>query len=106
MRITIGSDSFDIVPLDEANLVSRAAIYTIWTHDPIQDNYPLLYVGESGEVEVRLTSSHHKYNCWIKNVIDGLYVGIRSMPSFLYAKEQRKAEERGLIKGYKPICND
>lgn len=105
MEITIGNDSFNVLSWDQLNTLNRAAIYTIWTYDPKTRRYPLLYVGETGDVESRL-SNHPKYKCWTDHKIEGLYVGVRLMSSDRYTKEQRKTEEQRLIKVYKPVCND
>lgn len=105
MTITIGNDSFDVISLSQLNGLHRAAIYTIWTYDPQAGNYPILYVGETGDVDTRLDSSHHKYQSWKANEVSGLFVGVKFMPSNLYTKEQRLVEEKRLIDTHNPICN-
>lgn len=105
MKLTIGNDSFDVVSLSQLGGIHNAAIYTIWTYSPQTGNYPLLYVGETGDIVMRLDLNHHKYQSWKANEISGLFVGVKFMPSDLYTKEQRLAEEQRLISEYNPICN-
>lgn len=105
MNITIGTDSFDIYPLQSVN-ISRAAIYTIWTFNPVINRYPLLYVGETGDLGQRIDANHHKYQSWIDNAINNaLFIGIKLMPTTLYTEQQRRTEEMRLINAHNPICN-
>lgn len=105
MIITIAQESFDIFPLQSVNSISRAAIYTIWTHDSVSDKYPLLYIGETGDLGQRIDKNHHKYQCWLNHAVAGLFIGIRLMPSSIYTQQQRKNEEQRLISLYNPPCN-
>ena len=105
MTVIIGNDTFDIVSLSQLSGLHNAAIYTVWTYNPQTGAYPFLYVGETGDIVMRLDSNHHKYQSWKANEISGLFVGVKFMPSNLYTKEQRLAEEQRLINTYSPICN-
>ncbi len=106
MNITIGADAFDIQTLSSDILLHKAAIYTIWTFDSSIQKYPLLYVGETGDLEERIGPSHHKYQCWLNHANRGLFIGIWWMPTQIYSKEQREKEEQRLIQAYKPVCNN
>jgi len=107
MLITISkgysSDSFDIQGWKAVPDIPRAAIYTVWTKNPSTGQYPLLYIGESGDLGQRISTDHHKYNEWVRNVIDGLYIGYKLMPTTLYSKEERFAEESRLINLYNKV---
>ncbi len=105
MRITIGTDSFDIYPLQLGIPVRRAAIYTIWTYDPNIQKYPFLYVGETGDLAERLDQNHHKYQCWLNHQVQGLFIGIWLLPTDKFTPAQRKSEELRLISAHNPICN-
>ena len=102
-------DTFDIRPLNELVTIPRAAIYTIWTYDSSSEKnpYPLLYVGQSGNLEERLDKSHHKYQCWVSHAISNtLLAGYWLTPSEQYSADKRKQLESDLIAAYKPVCND
>lgn len=70
------------------------------------DTYTIIYFGESGNFEERLSSSHHKYDCWSKRSgPDGeIYYGLHIMKNS--TEEQRRELEAQLIERYKPVCND
>lgn len=104
MIINIGSDSFDIYTLQPMSL-SRAAIYTIWTFNPATNMYPLLYVGETGNLGQRIDANHHKYQSWLNNAVSGLFMGVKLMSTNLYTEQQRRNEETRLINLYNPPCN-
>lgn len=105
MTITIGEDTFTVYNFGTGVNV-QAAIYTVWTYDINTGKYPLLYIGETGDLAQRIGTSHHKYSCWINHSTGNmLYVGIKPMPSSIYTREQRMAEELRLINLYKPLCN-
>ena len=104
MIINIGSETFEIYPLQPINLY-RAAIYTIWTFNPTTNVYPLLYVGETGNLGQRIDTNHHKYKNWLNNAVSGLFMAVKLMPTNLYTEQQRRNEETRLINLYNPSCN-
>jgi hypothetical protein len=99
-------DRFNVNPFGQGISIPMAAIYTIWTFNPKTGQYPLLYVGQSGNLEERLTSNHHKYSSWFEHAVQGLYCGYWLLPTDQFSKEQRFALESDLIRAHKPICND
>lgn len=110
MKVTISNngreDNFNIVPINQLVTVPRAAIYTVWTYIPSTGQYPLLYVGQTGNIGERLDTNHHKYPCWINDAINNeLYVGYWMVPSDQYSVDQRLTLENALIEAHKPTCN-
>lgn len=76
--------------------------------DPISkpDTYTIIYFGESEDFSQRITSSHHKYDCWKKQAgsENGIYYGLNILPSS--TEEKRREIESQLIEKYHPTCND
>ncbi len=104
--ITVENETFyGFSPLGQFTYADRATIYTIWTGPNAMNRYNLIYIGESGEIGTRLNSSHHKYQNWLNNNINSLWVAFRPMPTNRYTREQRLMEERRLINLWNPVCN-
>lgn len=74
------------------------------TNEP--NTYTIIYFGETENFEERLTSSHHKYDCWNQRIgSDGeIYYGLHIMPNS--TEEQRRELEGLLIEKHNPICNN
>ena len=88
--------------LDHCNVPESSGIYAIMIHTDA-NNYEIIYVGESSNLSERLTTSHHKYDCWKKygeTIHYGLYVMSNS------TQERRMEFEGQLINLLKPKCND
>ena len=67
------------------------------------DTYSVIYVGETSDFAERITTSHHKHDCWTqfgKTLHYGLYI----MPNS--TSEERIRLEQQLINAMKPSCND
>jgi hypothetical protein len=95
----------DLAPLNNAALVSRACIYTIWTMSDIPNQYTLLYIGQTGDAQARLDKTHHKYSSWTQHMNNGLFVAFQLLPSNQYTIEDRLRIESTLIYKYQPVCN-
>ena len=67
-------------------------------------DYEKLYVGETGDFDDRVTTSHKKYDCWKREAeklgTSQLYVTVHSAN-----KDARKGIEEKLIAKYEPDCN-
>lgn len=85
-------------------LLDQASIYAILTKNTIE-KYNLLYMGESGQTATRIGSTHHKWNCWNKNKVFGLYYAVLYLPTEKYSRERRLEIESELIKEFNPPCN-
>lgn len=104
--INIGGYSFEgPYILREKDFIDRAAVYAILCKDLSGNSYRLVYIGETEELETRL-SGHNKKNCWENNCGSTLYVAIFYTPSDKYSREDRKKIEQELIDRYSPVCND
>ncbi|MGI0007351.1 MAG: GIY-YIG nuclease family protein [Nitrosotalea sp.] len=75
--------------------------------DPVSkpDDYTLIYIGETSNFEERLTTSHHRYDCWKRQAgsEDKIFYGLHVMKSSTEA--QRLDLESDLIQQHDPICN-
>ncbi len=66
----------------------------------------LLYIGESGDVEGRVNSSHHKWRCWVENCPSQQFeLRVLWTPSKTVTADERKKKEAELIKQHRPPCN-
>ncbi len=99
-----GDTFYNFVPLSNYNFLNRACIYTVWTALGEPGRYNILYIGQTGELGVRL-DNHHKRQCWIDHTVNGLYIGFWWMPSNQYTQQNRLDAETNLIRRYNPICN-
>ena len=103
--ITIGKYKFDgPYLLKDKDLIDRAAVYAILCRNLSTGKYPVIYIGQTGELGTRL-SNHNKKRCWESNCTSSLYVAIFPAPTDRYSKESRLRIELELIKRYEPICN-
>lgn len=88
---------------------NRAAVYVIaYRKDPKgeSDTYSAIYVGESGNLDDRGFSNHHKKQCWLDHVNDNegrLAVYLHLMPNST-VDERRKIESK-VIEKRNPPCN-
>lgn len=76
--------------------------------DPINrpETYTILYFGESGNLDDRGFSTHHKRQCWINHAdsLANVYVGLHLMPAS--TEQERQLVESKLVSKYQPPCND
>ncbi len=99
----IGQVPFACVKLAEADLKDRAAVYAILC---VKDNgeWNLVDVGQSAEVDAKI-DAHPRHSEWKMNCPTGkLWVGVYSMPTASYKKEDRISMEHKLRKLYNPPC--
>ncbi len=88
---------------------NRAGVYVIaYRKDPKKepDTYSAIYVGESGNLDDRGFSNHHKKQCWLDHVNDNegrLAVYLHLMPNST-VDERRKIESK-VIEKRNPPCN-
>lgn len=81
---------------------NRAAVYVIICE--LSGRYPVMDVGESGEVGVRI-ADHDRRPCWRKNCTGDLSVYLRYMPSSAgYTAEDRRELERKIRKEHLVPC--
>ncbi|MFB5620433.1 MAG: hypothetical protein ACE5RC_04815 [Nitrosopumilus sp.] len=88
--------------LDHCTLPSSSGIYSIMI-ETTTNTYSIIYVGETSDFSERLTTSHHKYDCWKPHGVT-LHYGLYMMPSS--TSEQRTDLESKLISAINPPCND
>ena len=87
----------------------KAAVYVIaYRKDPDNDpnTYSAIYVGESGNLDDRGFSKHHKRDCWLKHVSNNekrLAVYLHLMPEST-GDERRKIED-AVKEKRDPPCN-
>lgn len=67
------------------------------------NTYSVIYVGETSDFAERITSSHHKHDCWT-GFGKTLHYGLHIMPNS--SPEQRRSLEKQLIDIRSPSCND
>lgn len=107
MSIHFGNYKFeDPVFLHKWEPPYKAGIYIICTAQAIfLPDYKPVYIGESGNMNERGFSSHHKRHCWVAEAgsEDKLWITTYLMP--YSTEEERKAVEKELIQKYDPPCN-
>lgn len=86
----------------------KSGIYAILVQDPTSRSkpYKAIYFGESEDMSERgYLKSHHRYDCWIREVgiETDLYISVFPMPDS--TPEIRQGVEAFLIKYYQPACN-
>lgn len=94
------------VRFDRAILIGVQGIYAILVPDNTAKPRPyrVIYFGESTNIATRATSSHEKYNDWVREAAGAqLYVSYDITIGM--TDEQRKAAENDLICHYNPVCN-
>ena len=74
-------------------IFSKRASSSIW--NPI-------YIGETGNLNNRLTKHHEKWNCAILNGATHIHAHVRNSNS----RPKRIAEETNLLRNYNTPCND
>lgn len=82
-------------------------IYAILARDPTspENRYRLIYIGESENLAERgFPSSHHRYNCWVREAGHDLNLYVSWMMSTEY-QDLRRLTEQELIRQYDPVCN-
>jgi len=95
--------------LDSCAMPNESGLYSIMIK-PDPDNkpntYTVVYFGESENFQDRLTSSHHKYDCWKKQVgsDNAIYFGLYVMSNS--SEETRRELEAQLIQKIRTTCND
>jgi len=95
--------------LNSCEIPNQSGLYAIMVkEDPINQpkNYTIIYFGESENFSERVTSNHHKFDCWTKQVgSDNLiFYGLHIMENS--TEEQRGGLELKQINRFNPSCND
>lgn len=105
MTYKIGRFNFSQpILLSQISVIDRAGIYVILCVSP-NGQTNVIYVGQSGEMRVRL-SQHEKASCWSGHCYGGvLWVATLYLPTNKYSKQQRLGFERELINQFNPACN-
>jgi hypothetical protein len=69
------------------------------------NTYKIIYFGESSKFDERITSFHHKYDCWKRQAGSdiGIYFGLHVMPTSTL--DYRLQLESSLIQRFNPVCN-
>jgi excinuclease UvrABC nuclease subunit len=105
MSITWGNTEFSGPYLLTRYTIPQAAgVYAIM--ERLADGrYRILYFGETSNFEERITSFHHKFQCWKRQAgsIDNVYFGLHGMS--YSTQNQRLQLESELIQQYNPSCN-
>ena len=65
-----------------------------------QGAWVAIYIGETESLKNRLTTSHEKWACAVRNGVTHMHAHVSSSVASV-----RRAEESDLIARYKPICN-
>ncbi len=92
------------------NPPKKAAVYVIaYREDPKENptTYSIIYVGESGNLDNRGFSNHHKKQCWLDHVDNDegrLAVYLHLMPNS--TEEERKKIESNVKAKRNPPCSD
>lgn len=95
--------------LSSCNMPDSSGLYAIMVKkDPTNkpSNYTIVYFGQTSNFEERVSTSHHKYDCWQEQTgsDNEIFYGLNVMPNS--TDEEREELESQLIKKYNPICND
>lgn len=101
--LKVGQVPFSCVKLADADFKDRAAVYTVLSLQK-NDEWTVLDVGQSAEVSASV-AAHPRNAGWKLNAPDGnIWIGVYSMPTAAYKKEDRFAIERKLRRQYHPPC--
>jgi len=101
--LKVGQVPFSCVKLAEADFKDRAAVYAVLSVHA-NDEWTVLDVGQSGDVGPSV-AAHPRNAGWKAHSPTGdIWIGIYSMPTASYKKEDRFAIERKLRKQYHPPC--
>jgi excinuclease UvrABC nuclease subunit len=89
--------------MDAYSLPKSSGVYAIMSQTQ-PNTYKILYFGESGNFEERITAFHHRYDCWKRQAgsISNMYFGLHQMTSTI---NERLTLEAWLIQKHSPICN-
>jgi len=98
----VGQVPFSCVKLAEANFNDRAAVYAVLSVH--KDEWKVLDVGQSAEVGISV-NEHPRNAGWKAHApAADIWIGVYSMPTDAYKKEDRFAIERKLRRQYNPPC--
>jgi hypothetical protein len=85
-------------PPSEAGLYAVYAVNDDGKYDPRRP----IYIGQTGDLDTRGFTSHHKVDCW-KRQARGKTIAIAVC--YISNEKQRLDTEADLIAIYKPVCN-
>lgn len=96
-------------PLIQWNPPNRAGLFAIMIPNKTVKPKPLevVYLGESGNLNDTILSSHQKKQSWLLQAANNehdLFISTYLMPKS--TEEQRRAIESALINHFKPPCNE
>ena len=104
-NVNIAGRTFVCVRLAEAGFSDIAAVYVILcvSHG---GQWPVLDVGQSGQLGSRI-DSHKRKACWERNCVEkNIWVCIYKMPSHIYSAQDRRDFERQIRGQYNPPCGE
>lgn len=92
--------------IDDQPVISKAGLYAVVILGTESGKWPILYIGQSGNVGSRLDYSHHKRSCWEREANGKtLYACFYPMPSDKFPEEDRLKLETYLMHLINPPCN-
>ena len=105
MSIAISGILFDgPYSLSDFDVPKGAAVYSVLYKQA--DNWHLVYVGETSNLDEKSINSHQKRNCWIEKAgsVPNLYIAIYPMPDSTQRHRQRIQSK--IKYENEPPCND
>jgi len=76
------------------------AVYAVLSRNPLLCSYTVLYIGQTGNLNIRFNHQHHRCGCFDR--LHKTHVGIHIEPS----EAKRRFKESDLIGNYRPLCNE
>jgi hypothetical protein len=105
MGIAISGIMFDgPYSLNDLDIPKGAAVYSVLYKQA--DNWHVVYVGETSDLNEKSINLHHKRGCWIERAGSelNLYIAIYPMPDSI--QRQRQRIQAKIKFENEPPCND